>query len=137
MFKIFVGLFFTWLWWLNFDHVNSIEGLQSFDPYAILDLDIMADEKAIKKQYRKMSLQLHPDKNPDDPQAVQNFIRLTKAYNVSLPHTRLTLLNYRSSQTRLHARTSKSTVTQTVQAASRWPLRCQSSCSKKKTRFPS
>jgi len=50
--------------------VSSIEGLQSFDPYQILELDIMADEKAIRKQYRKMSLLKHPDKNPDNPLAV-------------------------------------------------------------------
>jgi curved DNA-binding protein CbpA len=31
---------------------------------------MMADEKAIRKQYRKMSLLLHPDKNPDNPLAV-------------------------------------------------------------------
>jgi len=87
MFRIFVGLFFTWLWWLNFDHVNSIEGLQSFDPYAIMDLPSDADEKAIKKQYRRMSLQLHPDKNPDNPLAVQEFIKLTKAYNILTDET--------------------------------------------------
>jgi len=29
-----------YLWYLNFVHVNSIEGLQTFDPYAILDLDM-------------------------------------------------------------------------------------------------
>jgi len=46
-------------------------------------LDSSADEKAIRKQYRRMSLLKHPDKNPDNPLAVQEFIRLTKAYNVS------------------------------------------------------
>ena len=30
-----------------------------------------------------MSLLKHPDKNRDNPLAVQEFIRLTKAYNVS------------------------------------------------------
>lgn len=65
--------------------VYSIEGLQSFDPWAILDLPSDADEKAIRKQYRRMSLLKHPDKNPDNPLAVQEFIRLTKAYNVSPP----------------------------------------------------
>jgi len=64
-----------------------MEGLQTFDPYAILELDMMADEKAIKKQYRKMSLLLHPDKNPDDPLAVTNFIKLTKAYNILTDET--------------------------------------------------
>jgi translocation protein SEC63 len=70
MFRLGCGLLFTYLWWLNFSHVSSIEGLQSFDPYAILDLPLDADEKAIRKQYRRMSLTLHPDKNPDNPLAV-------------------------------------------------------------------
>jgi translocation protein SEC63 len=45
MFKLFVGVFLSYIWTLNLIHVNSIEGLQSFDPYAILDLDSFADEK--------------------------------------------------------------------------------------------
>jgi len=32
--------------------------------------------------YRKLSLQKHPDKNPDDPLAVTEFIQITKAYAV-------------------------------------------------------
>ena len=83
VFRIVVGLFLWYLWVLNYKMVASIEGLQSFDPYQILELDSAADEKAIRKQYRKMSLLKHPDKNPDNPLAVQEFIRLTKAYNVS------------------------------------------------------
>jgi len=83
LFRILVGVFFWYLWYLNFSMVSSIEGLQTFDPYVILELDPAADEKAIRKQYRRMSLLKHPDKNPDNPLAVQEFIRLTKAYNVS------------------------------------------------------
>lgn len=63
--------------------MSQIEGLQSFDPYQILEVDSAADIKEIRKQYRRMSLLKHPDKNPDNPLAVQEFIRLTKAYNVS------------------------------------------------------
>jgi translocation protein SEC63 len=65
--RIFFGAIMTYIWWLNYDMVSSITGLQSFDPYQILELDMMADEKAIRKQYRRMSLLKHPDKNPDDP----------------------------------------------------------------------
>jgi len=41
----------------------------------------------IKKQYRRLSLEKHPDKNPDNPLAVQEFIRLTKAYNILTDET--------------------------------------------------
>jgi translocation protein SEC63 len=78
-----VGIFLSYLWYLNFSIVSQIEGLQSFDPYQILEVDSAADIKEIRKQYRRMSLLKHPDKNPDNPLAVQEFIRLTKAYNVS------------------------------------------------------
>ena len=61
----------------------SLETLQTFDPFVILEIPNDATIKDIKKQYRRLSLLKHPDKNPDDPLAVQEFIRLTKAYNVS------------------------------------------------------
>lgn len=82
-----VGLFLWYLWFLNYKMVASIEGLQSFDPYQILEIDSAADIKAIRKQYRQMSLLKHPDKNPDNPLAVQEFIRLTKAYNILTDET--------------------------------------------------
>ena len=36
------------------------------DLYALLEVEIDADEKAIKKAYRKKALTCHPDKNPDN-----------------------------------------------------------------------
>lgn len=48
-FRCMVGAFLSVLWYLNFNLVSSIEGLQSFDPYAILEVDAMADERAIRK----------------------------------------------------------------------------------------
>lgn len=78
-----IAAFMWYMWYLNAQIVSTIDTLQSFDPFMILELENDATVKDIKKQYRKMSLEKHPDKNPDDPLAVQEFIKLTKAYNVS------------------------------------------------------
>ena len=36
------------------------------DLYALLEIEPDADEKTIKKAYRKKALTCHPDKNPDN-----------------------------------------------------------------------
>ena len=36
----------------------------------------------MKKAYRKISREKHPDKNPDNPDAVEEFIQITKAYTI-------------------------------------------------------
>ena len=82
-FRLIVGVFFWYIWYLNANVVNSMEALKSFDPFEIIGVDNDATIRAIKKEYRKKSLWMHPDKNPGNPLAVQEFIRLTKAYNVS------------------------------------------------------
>jgi curved DNA-binding protein CbpA len=41
-----------------------------------------ATQEEIKKAYRKLALMKHPDKNPDDKDAAQNFQTLQKAYNI-------------------------------------------------------
>jgi len=71
-----------YLFYLNAVKVSTLEGMQSFDPFQILDIPNDATIRDIRKQYRRLSLEKHPDKNPDDPLAVQEFIRLTKAYNI-------------------------------------------------------
>lgn len=55
--------------------------MKTFDPFQILDVDPSADTATIKRAYRKLSLLKHPDKNPDDPLAVTEFIQITKAYS--------------------------------------------------------
>ncbi|KAH7063532.1 hypothetical protein B0J12DRAFT_694437 [Macrophomina phaseolina] len=43
------------------------------DLYALLGLSPSCDEKAIKSAWRKTSLKYHPDKNQDNPSAVETF----------------------------------------------------------------
>lgn len=52
------------------------------DYYKILGVGKDADEKSIKKAYRKLARQYHPDMNPDDPQAEEMFKNVNEAYEV-------------------------------------------------------
>jgi DnaJ-class molecular chaperone len=51
--------------------------------YSLLGVDRSADTKTIRKAYLKLSLQYHPDKNPDNPEAAKaQFIKIGEAYEV-------------------------------------------------------
>lgn len=50
------------------------------DYYSILGLPKGASKDAVKKAYRRLAMQYHPDKNPS-PDAKQKFILLTEAYD--------------------------------------------------------
>ncbi|KAA8900074.1 hypothetical protein TRICI_006247 [Trichomonascus ciferrii] len=58
---------------------------QVFDPYEILGVSFSATEKQIKSTYRKLSLQLHPDKvknlvNTTREEIEARYVEITKAY---------------------------------------------------------
>ncbi|TKY72928.1 DnaJ protein ERDJ2A [Spatholobus suberectus] len=54
--------------------------IEIFDPFNILGLEPGAPESEIKKKYRRLSVQYHPDKNPD-PEAHKYFVEyIAKAY---------------------------------------------------------
>ena len=52
------------------------------DFYAELGLKKGATPDEIKKAYRKLASQLHPDKNPDDARAEERFKRVNRAHQV-------------------------------------------------------
>ncbi len=52
------------------------------DYYKILGVPKNADAKAIKKAFRQLARQYHPDANPDDPQAEARFKEINEAYEV-------------------------------------------------------
>ena len=53
----------------------------SHDPYEILGVARDADADTIKKAYRKLARQLHPDVNPD-PETQERFKDVTRAYEI-------------------------------------------------------
>jgi DnaJ homolog subfamily B member 11 len=54
------------------------------DFYKILNVKKSANLNEIKKAYRKLAKELHPDKNKDDPNASEKFSDLSSAYEVKL-----------------------------------------------------
>lgn len=52
------------------------------DYYSILGVSKSASETEIKKSYRKLALQYHPDKNKGDIQAEEKFKQVAEAYSV-------------------------------------------------------
>lgn len=86
------------MWYLCyecFQVVKNIEPLKTFIPNELLGVSEDASIADVKKAYRKLSRLKHPDKNPDNPEAVNEFIQITKAYTIMTdPKARENFLKY-------------------------------------------
>src|SRR4030081_3473698 len=52
------------------------------DPYEVLGVARAASEQEVKKAFRKLARELHPDVNSHDPQAEEKFKEAAEAYEV-------------------------------------------------------
>lgn len=55
---------------------------QAKDYYQVLGVDRKADAQTIKKAYRRLAKQYHPDTNAGNPEAAARFKEITEAYHV-------------------------------------------------------
>lgn len=56
--------------------------MEKRDYYEILGVARGADQDTIKKSYRRLAMQYHPDKNPGDKEAEEKFKQAAEAYEV-------------------------------------------------------
>mmetsp|Transcript_11126 Transcript_11126/g.18671 ORF Transcript_11126/g.18671 Transcript_11126/m.18671 type:complete len:133 (+) Transcript_11126:231-629(+) len=80
--KIVLIAFSWYLCYKSYDIVKDIEEIKGFIPHEILNINQDASLAEIKRAYRRLSREKHPDKNPDNPAAVTDFIQITKAYTI-------------------------------------------------------
>ncbi|MFH1606812.1 MAG: J domain-containing protein [Nanoarchaeota archaeon] len=59
---------------------DEVPGITLTDAYTILGVTYGSEQEVIKKAYRKQAMKLHPDKNPNDSRAEQQFNLVQEAY---------------------------------------------------------
>ncbi|KAE9553345.1 hypothetical protein FO519_003458 [Halicephalobus sp. NKZ332] len=68
--------------YLIFVFIFSPLAILAEDYYEMLGIQRDADDRTIRKAFKKLAIQKHPDKNKDDPAAHDEFVKLNRAYEV-------------------------------------------------------
>uniref|UniRef100_A0A0K0FXH9 DnaJ homolog subfamily C member 10 n=1 Tax=Strongyloides venezuelensis TaxID=75913 RepID=A0A0K0FXH9_STRVS len=55
---------------------------ESKDFYELLGVSKDADDRTIRRAFKKLAIKYHPDKNKDDPDAHTKFVKINRAYEV-------------------------------------------------------
>jgi molecular chaperone DnaJ len=62
--------------------ISTVIFMAKRDYYEILGVSKTADEQELKKAYRKVAMQYHPDRNPGDKAAEEKFKEAAEAYEI-------------------------------------------------------
>src|SRR3546814_20278014 len=65
-----------------FRSVGTEESMSKRDYYEVLMVEKTVSEDGLKKAYRKLAMKYHPDRNPGDHTAEENFKEISEAYEV-------------------------------------------------------
>jgi len=61
--------------------------------YDLLGVEVDSSADDIKKNYRKLAMKFHPDKNPNNPEAAEKFKEISEAYEVLSDQNKRELYN--------------------------------------------
>lgn len=62
--------------------MSATANVTKHDYYEVLSVSRDASDQELKAAYRKLAMQYHPDRNPDDPSAEEKFKECSEAYQV-------------------------------------------------------
>jgi molecular chaperone DnaJ len=62
--------------------MSATANVTKVDFYEVLSVSRDANDQELKTAYRKLAMQYHPDRNPDDPSAEEKFKECSEAYQV-------------------------------------------------------